>query len=155
MRRRKLIIGLTAFFSACWSKKEERDSAREDAGSDSAEQVVLETPACESQELSVSLLEHPELRDVGGTVYVSFPEQFVHLLVICVAEEEWVAVWKICTHGVCDVEWDSSLSLVRCPCHGSLFDVDGLVLQGPAVRDLKAYSVCRKDQKLFLLPQDL
>ena len=92
---------------------------------------------------------------MGGTVYVSFPEQFVHLLVICVAEEEWVAVWKICTHGVCDVEWDSSLSLVRCPCHGSLFDVDGLVLQGPAVRDLKAYSVCRKDQKLFLLPQDL
>ena len=32
------------------------------------------------------------------------------------------------------------------------FDIDGIVLQGPAEKDLKAFSVCRVDV-LFLSPQ--
>ena len=153
MRRRKLIFGVAAFLSSCRSRIKDFGL---DSGSKEEDTSSLEEGSdiiCEEQELSISLLEYPELKEVGGAAYLSFSEQFVHLLVMCISEEKWAAVWKICTHGVCDVEWDPSLSLVVCPCHGSLFDIDGVVLQGPAEKDLKAFSVCRVDELLFLSPQ--
>ena len=111
---------------------------------------AVEEEDCLPQSLSISFDEYPELNEIGGSAWVSFPEQFVHVLVVCLAEQHWIAVWKICTHGTCDVEWDESLSVIRCPCHNSLFDIDGRVLEGPAERDLKEYSVCREGNMLFL-----
>jgi len=50
------------------------------------------------------------------------------------------ALSSICTHRVCklDVEADHSF---HCPCHGSEFDPNGKVTQGPAARDLPIYAV--------------
>ncbi|MFN2568900.1 MAG: FAD-dependent oxidoreductase [Candidatus Dormibacteria bacterium] len=41
-----------------------------------------------------------------------------------------------CTHQGCQVTWNSAETSWDCPCHGSRFDPDGTVLEGPAVRDL-------------------
>src|SRR4051812_12063518 len=50
------------------------------------------------------------------------------------------ALSSICTHRICklDVEKDHSF---HCPCHGSNFDPNGKVTEGPAVRDLPVYAV--------------
>ena len=138
---------MVSFLSACRStfKTESFDSAQKE---------VSVEDECDTQELRISLLDHPELNEVDGSAVVSFPDQFVHLLVVCIAKERWIAVWKICTHGDCDVEWEKESSLVECPCHGSLFDIDGRVLQGPAVRPLTTYAVCRKDDELFLAQKE-
>jgi glycine/D-amino acid oxidase-like deaminating enzyme/nitrite reductase/ring-hydroxylating ferredoxin subunit len=45
-------------------------------------------------------------------------------------------VSPICTHLRCVVRWNTAETSWDCPCHGSRFDPDGCVLQGPAVRDL-------------------
>ena len=98
----------------------------------------------------ISLDEYPELRKIDGSTQISFPDQWVHLVVVKQAEESWIAVWKICTHGDCNVEWMPSSEAFQCPCHASWFAPDGRVLQGPATVDLTSYSVCRIEDKLYL-----
>jgi glycine/D-amino acid oxidase-like deaminating enzyme/nitrite reductase/ring-hydroxylating ferredoxin subunit len=46
------------------------------------------------------------------------------------------AVSPTCTHLGCQVKFNAAERSWDCPCHGSRFDVDGRVLEGPAVKDL-------------------
>jgi glycine/D-amino acid oxidase-like deaminating enzyme/nitrite reductase/ring-hydroxylating ferredoxin subunit len=43
----------------------------------------------------------------------------------------------VCTHLGCVVTWNTAERSWDCPCHGSRYDIDGRVIQGPAVRDLE------------------
>jgi menaquinol-cytochrome c reductase iron-sulfur subunit len=42
----------------------------------------------------------------------------------------------ICPHLGCRYDWDAQRSRFECPCHGSVFSLDGKVLAGPAPRPL-------------------
>jgi Rieske Fe-S protein len=46
------------------------------------------------------------------------------------------AVSATCTHLGCRVRFNTAERSWDCPCHGSRFDVDGDVIQGPAVENL-------------------
>ena len=46
------------------------------------------------------------------------------------------ALSPTCTHLGCRVNFNTAERSWDCPCHGSRFDVEGRVLQGPAVKDL-------------------
>jgi Rieske Fe-S protein len=61
-----------------------------------------------------------------------------HVLVVRQGGEIY-AVSSICTHRACDLEpvGDS----LRCPCHGSRFDLAGRVVKGPAGRPLPRYAI--------------
>ncbi|HVR41822.1 MAG TPA: FAD-dependent oxidoreductase [Thermoanaerobaculia bacterium] len=43
----------------------------------------------------------------------------------------------VCPHLGCDVRWNRAEGSWDCPCHGSRFDVEGALLNGPAVEDLR------------------
>jgi Rieske Fe-S protein len=51
-----------------------------------------------------------------------------------------MAISSICTHRVCKLTAEPDRSFY-CDCHGSTFDPNGKVTQGPAKRDLPVYPV--------------
>ena len=51
------------------------------------------------------------------------------------------AVSAICTHQNCTLgNYNSAARTFTCPCHGSIFNGDGTVSSGPAVKDLPSYA---------------
>lgn len=63
----------------------------------------------------------------------------------------------VCTHLGCAYHWETdnkeqSGGCFVCPCHGSRFDVNGLVLNGPAVRPLDRYATKLQGSRLWILP---
>src|SRR5262249_13106569 len=55
----------------------------------------------------------------------------------------YVAVSDICTHASCSVNYNKSSNNINCPCHGSVFAVNGTVINGPASSPLKQYNVSK------------
>jgi menaquinol-cytochrome c reductase iron-sulfur subunit len=52
---------------------------------------------------------------------------------------EVVAFTPTCTHLGCAYHWDDPSHTFICPCHTSVFSIDGKVLGGPAPRPLDRY----------------
>jgi menaquinol-cytochrome c reductase iron-sulfur subunit len=59
----------------------------------------------------------------------------------------------ICTHLGCYYNWDPALNHFACPCHDSVFSVDGKVLAGPAPRSLDTMQYKVENGELFVVWQ--
>lgn len=57
----------------------------------------------------------------------------------------------ICPHLGCGFRWNSGDHKFHCPCHGSVYDVSGKVLAGPAPRPLDVLPSKVEDGKLWVL----
>ncbi len=51
-------------------------------------------------------------------------------------EQGIYAMISICRHLGCTPNWFEDRKLIVCPCHGSIYDINGNVLGGPAPRTL-------------------
>lgn len=58
----------------------------------------------------------------------------------------------LCTHLGCAYHWQTERQAFECPCHGSVFDLKGNVVAGPASRPLDRYSVRIEGSRLWLGP---
>jgi len=55
-----------------------------------------------------------------------------------------------CTHRRCLVGYDAPRHRIACGCHGSKFDLNGTVLNGPAPRDLPRYPCWLKGERVIV-----
>ncbi|PWU00135.1 MAG: Rieske (2Fe-2S) protein [Terriglobia bacterium] len=70
--------------------------------------------------------------------------------VVKLPNNQVVAYAPQCTHLGCAYHWDQGKNEFICPCHNSLFSIEGKVLDGPAPRPLDRYQT-RIDGKQLLV----
>ena len=70
--------------------------------------------------------------------------------VVKLSDSQIVAYGPQCTHLGCAYHWDDSRGYFLCPCHTSIFGIDGKVISGPASRPLDRYETKLEDGKLML-----
>ena len=70
--------------------------------------------------------------------------------VVKLAGDKVVAFGPQCTHLGCAYHWDEAKNEFICPCHSSIFSVDGKVVAGPAPRPLDRYQARVEGNKLML-----
>lgn len=56
----------------------------------------------------------------------------------------------VCTHLGCHYAWNSGTGHFECPCHASVFGIDGKVLSGPAPRPLDLLSAKVDNGAVFI-----
>jgi len=64
--------------------------------------------------------------------------------------DNFVAVSSICTHNACTVGYSVQNNNFPCPCHGSVFNANGSVANGPATQALKRYTVTKEGNILTI-----
>ena len=57
----------------------------------------------------------------------------------------------LCTHLGCGYHWDTTDRRFKCPCHGSVYDVTGAVLAGPAPRPLDRLPTKIEEGRLLVM----
>lgn len=72
-----------------------------------------------------------KLVSTGGHKYAAYRNE----------QGQLTAVSASCTHMGCDVHWNTAEKTWDCPCHGSRFNYDGSVIEGPAVDPLKRHDI--------------
>lgn len=60
------------------------------------------------------------------------------------------AFTSVCTHQGCSTDWQFSNSLFECTCHGSRYNTSGMVVRGPANRDLKEFETSVSGDELTI-----
>ncbi len=80
---------------------------------------------------------YPELSRTGGVIELLVGGETGSLYVARVSFSRFAALAPACTADGCRVVLDRST--FKCPCDGSVFDLDGRVVSGPAVDPLRSY----------------
>ena len=70
--------------------------------------------------------------------------------VVQAAPDKIVAFGPQCTHLGCAYHFEEEKKDFLCPCHNSIFSLDGQVVSGPAPRPLDRYEIKVENQRLLL-----
>jgi len=97
-----------------------------------------------AKKLAVRLDKAEKLKKVGGSVILKIKD--AEILFIWETEDRVKALSPLCTHKKCRVGYNSEAKRIDCPCHGSQFDLNGGVIQGPAKTPLDSFPAYLDDQ---------
>lgn len=144
MRRKQFLVGAafglaTTAIASCttYGKKPEEGSAP--ATSTVGATPGTGAPGPTSAEVIAKTADVP----VGSGVVVD------EIVVTQPAEGEFRAFSSTCTHAGCTLR-DVAGGTINCPCHGSKFNLDGTVANGPANRSLEARAVIVQGDSIVL-----
>ncbi|MEQ9438436.1 MAG: Rieske 2Fe-2S domain-containing protein [Cyclobacteriaceae bacterium] len=85
------------------------------------------------------------IRDV---VLVRTPSLAFPIAVYGAAQQAYRALWMKCTHKGCEL--NARPDYLACPCHGSEFDAQGQVINGPAESNLKTLAITTDHENIYI-----
>ncbi len=102
--------------------------------------LVLPTVSsrAEGGKVAIPLAKLEVLKSVGGSVVLKLKGKLV--LLVRDSATSVRALDPVCTHRECLVAYNPGENKLKCPCHGSQFDLNGRVVHGPASRPLANYA---------------
>ncbi|HTA81389.1 MAG TPA: Rieske (2Fe-2S) protein [Bacteroidia bacterium] len=83
--------------------------------------------------IDISSSQYSALQTNGGYVYSN------SIIIARDSNGNFVALYDVCPHAGCTIQFNSR-NQFPCPCHGSLFDENGNVINGPATSGVKKYN---------------
>ncbi|HYY92400.1 MAG TPA: Rieske 2Fe-2S domain-containing protein [Candidatus Dormibacteraeota bacterium] len=89
-------------------------------------------PTTTTSSLPVGAVANTSQVQAGSPIYFEYPAGYPNILMMK-GDGSLIALSMLCTHVCCQLSYDSSGNQLFCQCHGSLFDENGIVLQGPAI----------------------
>lgn len=92
--------------------------------------------------LSLSDAANAPLNTPGGFIYKN------GIIIARTLAGAYIAVSQACTHQGATVEFQPNNNRLFCPLHGSLFQINGAVISGPASGSLKAYNTALNGNNL-------
>lgn len=144
---RGALCGLAGLALGC-AREAKESASPEDTGPAGCDPAVPDPgdPAW----IELPLSDYPALAEVGGQVPVSVPDALLEVVVAQPSAGCFIAVWRICTHGACEVTWEADTRDLLCPCHGSRFDEAGDVLEGPATEPLRSFPAAKLGDSVWI-----
>lgn len=85
--------------------------------------------------VTVDLSVATSLASAGGWALVTASR----VLIVNMGNNTYNALTSVCTHSQCDRNWTFANNVFTCTCHGSRFDREGAVVNGPATQPLRSY----------------
>lgn len=80
----------------------------------------------------------PDRLPTPGSAPISEPSGRFH--VSRLEDDSLVVLYGVCTHLGCLPKWVETNFRFECPCHGSMFELSGQYIQGPAPRSMDRFS---------------
>jgi cytochrome b6-f complex iron-sulfur subunit len=86
--------------------------------------------------------------DYAPDTVTAFPRGQFYLA--CLADGGFLAISRTCTHLGCTVPWVEKEKKFACPCHASVFDITGDVVNAPAPRALDLFPITIENKVLMV-----
>lgn len=112
--------------------------------------TIVDLPRVANNTIAVPLSGFPDLAKSGGSI-IGRADGYGHPIVIArVGDTGFAALDAVCTHQACVVEYNALNLTLDCPCHGSTYEVDGRVINGPALVALKKFTATSDGTTLMI-----
>lgn len=93
--------------------------------------------------IDISTSQYTALQTNGGYVYAN------EVIIARDSNGNFAALYQVCSHAGCTIQFNAK-NQFPCPCHGSIFDESGNVVNGPAPTALKKYNTSLSGTKLHV-----
>lgn len=120
-----------AFFTSCSTEDTEPNNGGSNNPPSSSNGINVTADA-----VTVDLSLATSLAATGGWALVTA----ARVLIVNMGNNNFNALTSVCTHSQCDRNWTFTNNVFTCTCHGSRFNTNGSVVNGPATQALRTYS---------------
>jgi cytochrome b6-f complex iron-sulfur subunit len=119
-----------AFFTSCSTDDLDPDTGGSNNPPSSNNGINVTAEA-----VTVDLAIASALATEGGWTLVTSAK----VLIVNMGNNNFSALTSVCTHSQCDRNWTFNNNVFTCTCHGSRFNTNGSVVNGPATQPLSPY----------------